>query len=751
MTHGSSAVLGVGTNWTNGNGVYGGSSQWLRVEATHGGGTPFVFWAYIGTLTDTTHITLGRAYPSTADDGTFNYKIIQANNRHWGLGYTRTDSSPTKLLVLATGCESETAGYGQDMFDIGRGSTSFSGQPYTYQDGISYRSAFGHNFYGEGLAHRALYYRSGLADALTAANEVDDNWLRAPEVTSPAGSPLLYGGAALGSMANVILNSSAAINWYDLRPYVSVGGSVGSYGCNGWDTRDSGYLQSILTLGAVYDPDGSIRSGWKSSLASALTRDLNCKGTDNSWANSAYWNTGSPALTVTTGSAVVTGTGLTAGNTGCAVTAMGTGTATNGSATLTGTGFTSGAMIVVTGTMSGAPYSGFYQYSGTSSPLTLSALWPGDSGPITWAISSTLSAMSIGTSNTDPQLSKNWVCRLDSGSQLVLQRPWDGGNTSSAHIAFGGKGQQPYMLGIKAHSLQWGALVDDPPTAAGFAALKPLAADWMYTTGYDPSTQGLHYLRVFGKCEPYPTAPIGSSFTYRQAECNYGLGSAEAQTARVLTAEVSPSLRAKYEAVPTPTVKTWGDTAYGSIWGYAPYTTGGVYSDSNYVRYENSDNSLAAYKWTGFFFGMGMAHQWPAVRLGGVEPAIDRSISVNFNLASVPNATQFQITLTKPSGAQIVQACPTSPCIITGDARQGAHLMRWQYLDGSGRVLAQSDPTIIAVPYPDTRPASGPLDSLDGRKVPGIDRDKHSHRAFIQSPADPPDRGFRDALGPMPR
>jgi len=42
---------------------------------------------------------------------------------------------------------------------------------------------------------------------------------------------------------------------------------------------------------------------------------------------------------------------------------------------------------------------------------------------------------------------------------------------------------------------------------------------------------------------------------------------------------------------------------------------GGFYSDPNFVKDENSNLSLGAYKWTGFFLGMGMAHQWPAVRL----------------------------------------------------------------------------------------------------------------------------------------
>jgi len=224
------------------------------------------------------------------------------------------------------------------------------------------------------------------------------------------------------------------------------------------------------------------------------------------------------------------------------------------------------------------------------------------------------------------------------------------------------------------------------------------------------------------------------------------------ESARGLTAEASSSLWAKYEAGHNANCEDLG--------GYRLWITLGksiLHNWGSVFRFKLWSNIYCRtllwgnFKWTGFFFGMGMAHQWPAVRLGGVAPAIDRSVSVNFSLASVPNATQFQIILTKPSGAQIVQACPTSPCIITGDARQGAHLMRWQYLDGSARVLAQERSDYNCRPYPDTRSAIRPLDSLDGRKVPGIDRDKHSHRAFIQSPADPPDRGFRDTLGPMPR
>jgi hypothetical protein len=71
---------------------------------------------------------------------------------------------------------------------------------------------------------------------------------------------------------------------------------------------------------------------------------------------------------------------------------------------------------------------------------------------------------------------------------------------------------------------------------------------------------------------------------------------------------------------------------YGSIWGYSPWTTGGVYSDSNYVRDENSNASLGAYKWTGFFFGIGMADSWPAVRLT-VAPSSGFSVGIGGKVA----------------------------------------------------------------------------------------------------------------------
>ena len=192
---------------------------------------------------------------------------------------------------------------------------------------------------------------------------------------------------------------------------------------------------------------------------------------------------------------------------------------------------------------------------------------------------------------------------------------WPSG--SNYHIysyGLAGYGQQPYMLGIKSTVMKWASQNDDPDIAAGYATLLPLATAWIKSTGYDSVTQGMHYGRIYEYCEP-ATAPAGV-FDYRTPGCTFGLNPSAVRAARVLNGEVTSALRVPYEANPSAENKEWGDRVYGSIWGYAPYTTGGVYTDSNYVRDENSNGALGAYKWTGFFFGMGMAHQWPAVRLG---------------------------------------------------------------------------------------------------------------------------------------
>jgi hypothetical protein len=382
-------------------------------------------------------------------------------------------------------------------------------------------------------------------------------------------------------------------------------------------------------LAANYDPDPVMRAQWKIQLAAIYARESRCKGIDNSWANGFYFNaSASPLLRVTNGSALVTGTGIPTEL--CYGIASGMVTVANGSATITGTGLVDGNKIAITGTRQGATYVGmlrFTQSGGTSG--ILGALWPGDSGTFPFVIENNDNISTIGTSTDDPQLSKNWACTWNSPSAVTLNRPWDGPSEENAVLfsyVLAGFGQQPFMLGIKTTEMEFASQIDDSRLATRFSALARQAATWIHDNGYDPITQGMNYGRVFEACEPTTAPTPGTTFDTRTPGCSFGLDPASIRASRVLTAEASQALRVYYESDPTSARRDWGDLAYGSIWGYCPYTKPGYYCDEYYVRDENSDISLGSYKWTGFFFGMGMAHQWPAVRVGGSDlPPVQRT------------------------------------------------------------------------------------------------------------------------------
>jgi len=704
LTPGATTVTGTGTTWTTANNVI--ASYLVRVSATHGG-APFVFNAYIAAVGNPTHLTLTRPYPSDADAGSFAYSIIQSDYRQITLHYARpADRSDAQMYFSTSGCESDTDVYLYLGHDIaGLNGTLQSGKKYSYMDGYGYTSAFGVNFYGEDLAHRALYYRSGWTPALDAARVFGDNYVSSPQIAGGdvGGLTLTIGGGIIGGFFAAILDKSDPHrpSWNDLRGLVRNGFVSGNVACNADDTRDTGYDGTWLTLGANYDPDANQRAIWKSQLAQLYNRDLKCKGADNSWAHGFIWGPVGAALNMTKGSAIVTGTNIPPAT--CYGIASGTMSVTQGSGIGIGSGFVPGNKIAVTGTMNGAPFTAFYQFSlNQDGSITMAALWPGDSGPATYTIENNDNLTTIGTSNDDPQLRKNWACTWNSPSQITLNRPWDGPTEGKAYALsyyIAGYGQQPFMLGIKITQMKLASQNDDLTLAANYAALATQAAQWVHDVGYDPATQGMHYGRIFGACEPYSVPTPNTTFMARTPGCNNGLNPAAIRTARVLTAEASQALRVYYESNPTPEAKAWGDTAYGSIWGYAPYTTGGVYTDANYVRDENSNGSLAAYKWTGFFFGMGMSHQWPAVRLGGVAQARFRKVNLEVKQGV---AAKTQISVTAPSSAVTIFACAASPCEVTVDDRQGTHWYRVQYLSEDDKIVSQSDPVLLEARPPTT-------------------------------------------------
>jgi len=704
LSPGTANAAGTGTSWSQANGIYP-NNVGMRVSATRSGGTPYVFYAYVSQIVDPAHLVLSRPYPADADAGTFSYSIIQADNRFATLHYARSaDGSDAQTYYGIAGCESETELYvinGTDLLGLSTNGPQ-NGKQYSYMDGLGYAGGFGANFYGEDLAHRALYYRSGWDFALQTARAIGDYFVRSPVVAGGdvGGLPLRLGGGVIGGFASAILDGShpGHATWPDLRGFATRG-SIGSLDCNTFDTRDSSYLSSWLALAAGFDPDPGQRSVWMAGLNSIYDRENRCRRSDNSWAHGALWDRQFGPLTLTNGSDTVTGTNLPPAM--CYGIASGKVEVTKNSAiAIPADGsFVAGNKIVINATSDGQPYVSFFEFHiNPDGTATLGALWPGDSGTFSYVVENNDGKMTIGTSNNDAQLTREWACTWNNPGQVTLNRPWDGPSESNAYAWEGllaGYGQQPFMMGIKTTELKFASLVADATVSSNFAALASQAAGWVHDVGYDPVSNGLHYGRIYQACEPQTTPPAGSAFASRTPICDSGFDPGSVRAARVLAAEANSALRVQYESNPTPESKKWGDLVYGSIWGNPNYTADNVYSDANFVRDEDSDGSLGGYKWTGFFFGMGMAHQWPAVRLGGLAAPKMRTVYMSLNRGSADSA---RIVVTAPSGLVTTFGCGTAQaCPIQVDDRQGGHWFQIQYLSGD-QVVSQSEPDLLVVP-----------------------------------------------------
>ena len=421
---GLSDAAGVGTSWSRATNVYPGYS--IRILATHSG-TPFAFIARINAVNSGGDITMNRVFPADADSGTYSYQIVASDVQIPTLHYARSDGSDAQLFWSSNGCESDTQLYVTYSHDVTYlDNTVQNGKQYSYAASSGYAGAFGVNFYGEDLAHRALYYRSGWTPALTAANVMSDQWATSPYTAGgdAGGIPLLLGGGVIGAIAASVIDNR--VSWSNIRGFLRQAYLPSPGQCNGDDTRDLSYYYSWIALGAQFDPDtsaGGFRSQWQSKLTGIYNWELSCKRADNSWANAGYKFNQSVAVNVVNGSKTATGTGFTPGT--CYGIASGTISVTNGSAVATGFGFVNGNKIVIEGTSKGSSFSGFYRYqynSGTS--VTLAANWPGDSGTFSYVIDNNDSPTSIGTGQEDPQIQKNWGCIFNSPTTLTLSRPW---------------------------------------------------------------------------------------------------------------------------------------------------------------------------------------------------------------------------------------------------------------------------------------------------------------------------------------
>jgi hypothetical protein len=720
-TAGSTTLTGSSTAWLYGqfnpsSNIFPG--QTIRFAGVISG-QPFEFITTIASWTNSTTITLARAYPSIATGVSgVTYQIYNAN-AVFSPTWVRPDATNGQLRYDFPACISNTQVAFGGGAEIWTGAQTGRQHAVTMQNWMTSGGNGTPNFYDEMLANYAMYHRSGSWLARERARWMRDRWAKSPEFDEGWGIGVgtSRNVAAQGILAATLLDGfDGAYALRKLAQNAIANLAVLGTDCTKGDTRENSYEFSWIAMAAIYDPDSGQRATFKAALDNVLARESNCQDAAGYNPSYIYFNASfSPDLTVTNNSTAVTGTGITnAGS--CGSTASGTGGVTNGSATMTGSGTptipASFGSIGITGTRGGQPYVWRGQYSGSGAAITLSAVWQGDTnGAVPFVIHDDAArndymSVAFGTTNGDPTADVPYDCVFNNSGSLTLTRPWAGTSSTTMRVYRGnlvGKGAQPFQHGIKMLEYDWAIKATDGATRTSFQALANKLSEWIVANGYDPKTKGMRYGAGFTHCEPPGTAPGWDSgtllsspqFDWTVLGCQFGnsvVGGAVAAS-RALSAEAQTAMRIYYNADPTTVRRAFGDEFYGAIYGKTALTAPLLPTDGGYVN-PYIDTGLNAGKWLGFHFGVGMAHQWPAVRLGGAAAADNRAINVFVDPAAVAGAASVRVTLTFPSSATATCARDTAgACAMTGDGRQGDHLVLREYWSGAGatgRLLASS-------------------------------------------------------------
>lgn len=685
VTAGSATLTGSGTAWTS-----AFESRRIRISGTYSTGTPFVFFSSVsGAPASGTSLTLARVWPADADSASgLSYAVLDVDKQYISRSWVRGDATTGRQLEAISSCESNTAMYHTEIFSGQSGAQTAQ----NYAIGEAWVSDFGPSYYDEPLAHYAGYFASGLQTFLDNARTLGDVWMKQPGLDEGYLNNQPRRLSLIGQFAAAVLDGRTD-NWYGLRKIVDAvktGNAVGG-SCEA-DIRETAYMQAWIALDAMLDPDSSRRTTLQAVLQDIYTRDNNCKNpqsgaifdsgytTANSFPTAYFGGSGSYTIS---GSAV-TGTGFTSDI--CAKVASGSGLAlTAGQTVITGhSGFvdqSSNGKIVIFAQRGGNPYMFYSLFTYvSSSAITLSSPFDGTSGTYSWQIESDTKWLQFASNNTDyANLGRLYTCTFNDSTSLTLDRAFEGSNGTYAgyRAVEVGYGTQPFLLGIKVMALRYAAAAATGSTATNLNSLANAAATWILTQGFDTVTKGLHYARGWRGCEPANNPRMNCSYD------NTSFSRQEA--ARTLNGEAQNAMRMVYEADPSAANLEFGDEFYGAQWG----KYGGPWSDGVYIA-AMDDADHWDYKWLGFSFGIGMAHQWPAVRLGGVAAESLKTYQYGFVLPS--GADKIQVTIKRPSGEEVNPAtCTTSPCTFTYDTRQGRHLIKHTYLTTGGAVRGISE------------------------------------------------------------
>ena len=534
------------------------------------------------------------------------------------------------------------------------------GSGLSYSDTSNYGTwAYGSapaNYYDNVAAFYALYYRSGIVDYLNAARKLADRFWECPQVDR--GNSYVGNGAGGGwpsrsqSAMGVVLRAldgrsdmwPGLRKWWDFygRYYLGPGSYDAGWLPDLWDQREVAYELLLLSYCALDDPDPAHRATCQGWVNGALPLFTLSRKADGSWAglaaNSYSWTTPPTTVTLTQGSRAVVGTGT----------------------------------------------------SWTASQFTLNS--QGMPAAI-WFLPS--SSRPASNKDGDPT---SYTAEFVDSTHLTLDRPYQGStgthgwalSSASSDIPFVGIGSYVYTMGMlgAAFDLASKSIAETYPGGSGlYRSYNIDAANWIKAYGYRAATKSIYYGVQYVNCQ----APIPEG----NNPCTAAMA---ADGARVLNAEAIRGLMTAYAYNKDEGLRSLTDVLFNGMWakpGTCPVNSILCVSDGVYVdAFDDGQWYLAgtpptgaAPKYFGQMWGFSELSSWPAIRLGGPQPAAGQVFYLNWNRTAVPGAVAVRVITTAPDGTDVSTQCASSPCAITV-YRLGDRPAKLEYLSGSGAVLA---------------------------------------------------------------
>lgn len=332
-----------------------------------------------------------------------------------------------------------------------------------------------------------------------------------------------------------------------------------------------------------------------------------------------------------------------------------------------------------------------------------------------------------GTNFTSPNLAGEWiqvvvddsadlwterhqvqVASVTDADSLVLEENYTGTTRGAAawrHTASGNESLrniQPFMQQMSIMGLHWAHVAGEYDGRQEIVD----AVNWLRTEGYWTAKGGYYTIIDEAGCEDSIIADTLNSHISCQFDPSSSINGRryllmETMRGVALGCKYARELSDSNETA----ICTFADTVYGKAFGkwggtsadYDDETCSACYAlelDEGQVTFTSTKH-----KNFGFGFGFSGSWAWDSIKGGGVNAESLADYSVPLDIGSVSGATKASVTLTEPKGSvsRVVNDATGSTVAVTGDLRQGDHLAKIEYKNGSETIL-QTDFAMIAGP-----------------------------------------------------